>query len=61
MSKWTIVLDTDPESGDLIMPIPDELMDKMNWQIGDTVIWKDNQDGSWSLSKKEADAKDNHD
>jgi len=61
MSKWTIVLDTDPESGDLIMPIPDELMDKMNWQIGDTVIWKDNQDGTWSLSKKEADTKDNHD
>jgi hypothetical protein len=58
MNKWTIVLDTDPESGDLIMPIPDELMDKMNWQIGDTVIWTDNKDGTWVLSKKQADTKD---
>jgi len=40
------------ENGDLILPLSDELCDAVGWKIGDTVVWKDNEDGSWSMSKK---------
>jgi antitoxin component of MazEF toxin-antitoxin module len=35
----TVTLEEDPATGDLILPIPDDLMDQMGWQIGDTLSW----------------------
>ena len=40
------------ENGDLILPLSDKLLQSVGWKIGDTVVWKDNEDGSWSMSKK---------
>ncbi len=31
--------------------LPDSLMKKMGWKIGDTIDWHDNKDGSFSLIK----------
>jgi hypothetical protein len=39
-------------NGDLILPLSDELLQSVGWQIGDTVVWTDNKDGSWTMSKK---------
>ena len=39
-------------NGDLILPLSDELLQSVGWRIGDTVVWKDNGDGSWTMSKK---------
>ena len=39
-------------NGDLILPLSDELLQSVGWKIGDTIVWKDNEDGSWSMSKK---------
>ena len=30
----------DPESGDLVLPIPDHLWTILGWEIGDTLTWK---------------------
>jgi hypothetical protein len=51
--KRTITLEEDPETGDLILPLSDELIEEMGWKIGDTLIWTDKGDGSWLLSKNE--------
>lgn len=51
MSKWTIKLEQDPETGDLIMPLTDEMLQQVGWGIGDTLIWEQNSDNSWSLRK----------
>jgi len=51
-NSWTITLEEDPETGDLIMPIPQEVLDLQNWNPGDVLTWKDNQNGTWSLYKK---------
>jgi len=51
--KATVTLEEDPDTGDLIMPIPDDIWNETGWQIGDTVEWIDNHDGTWSLKKKE--------
>lgn len=53
MNSWTITLETDPETGDLIMPIPTDCLNQMGWDIGDTLIWEDMHNGSWSLRKKD--------
>jgi hypothetical protein len=40
-------------NGDLILPLDDEIFADLGWEVGDTVVWKDLGDGSWSISKKE--------
>jgi len=43
----------DPETGDLILPLSDEIFDGLGWKIGDTIQWIDNKDGSWTMKKVE--------
>jgi hypothetical protein len=50
--SWTVTLDEDPETGDLIMPIPQDLLDTQGWAEGDELEWLDRGDGSWQLTKK---------
>jgi hypothetical protein len=52
MTKAVITLVEDPETGDLIMPIPDDIWQQTGWEIGDTLVWKDEGNGSFSVSKK---------
>lgn len=52
MSKWTVTVEeADDGSGDLVMPLPQEFLQIQGWVEGDTLDWKDNEDGSWTLSK----------
>ena len=50
--RWTVTLEEDPDTGDLIMPLPQEILDLQGWQEGDVLVWNDNGDGSWSLTRK---------
>lgn len=50
--SWTLEVQEDPETGDAILEFPPDLLANMGWQEGDTLEWKDNGDGSWSLTKK---------
>lgn len=45
-------LETD-ENGELVLPLGDEIFADLGWQIGDTIEWIDNEDGTWTLRKKE--------
>ena len=55
MTRWTVTLEEDPDTGDLIMPIPQEVLDLQGWGEGDTLEWIDNKDGSWSIQKVKND------
>lgn len=50
---WTVTLEEDPETGDLVMPFPPDALAQVGWDFGDTLIWEDLGNGSWSLSKKD--------
>jgi hypothetical protein len=50
--RWTITLEEDPETGDLILPFPEDFLKETGWLEGDTLTWTDRGDGSWSLEKK---------
>jgi hypothetical protein len=52
-NTWTVTLEEDPETGELIMPFPPELMSAAGWKEGDALHWIDNHDGSWTLVKEE--------
>lgn len=48
---WEVITQEDPETGDLILPIPQELLDKMGWGEGDKLEWVQTKSGGWILSK----------
>jgi hypothetical protein len=50
---WTIELQEDPETGDLILPLNDDILEGTGWQTGDSLEWIDNNDGSWTMKKIE--------
>jgi hypothetical protein len=53
MSTYTVTLQEDEETGDLILPIPQELLDEMGWKEGTVLDFIDNGNGSFSLKKLE--------
>lgn len=50
MRRWTAYVEQDGD--DLVVPLPDDLMAELNWKIGDVLIWKVNDDGTVTLTKK---------
>jgi hypothetical protein len=52
MKSFVVKLEEDG-NGDLILPLPQEMLDDLDWSEGDTLDWKDNLDGSYSLCKVE--------
>ena len=51
-TKWTVTVEeAEDGSGDLVMPLPAEMLQMQGWKEGDTLEWIDNKDGSWSLQK----------
>jgi hypothetical protein len=51
--SWTINLEEDPETGDLILPLNDDILAQTGWKTGDSIDWIDNKDGSWTMKKIE--------
>jgi hypothetical protein len=55
MSKpatWIVELEEDPETGDLILPIPPALMKELGWDPGDVLTWGVDEDNLMTLQKK---------
>ena len=48
---YTARLEED-ENGDLVLPLPEELLEELNWQIDDTLEWKVLENGNIILNKK---------
>lgn len=53
-TSWTVTLEeAEDGSGDLVMPLPQEMLDLQGWREGDTLNWEEGDNGSWTLSKVE--------
>jgi hypothetical protein len=50
--SFEVIVQEDPETGDAILPIPQELLDQVGWKEGDELDWKETTDGSFVLTKK---------
>jgi hypothetical protein len=51
-NRWTITLEEDPETKELVLPFTEEILNTVGWKTGDTIVWKNNNDGTWTLRKK---------
>jgi len=38
-TSWTVELVEDPDTGDIVMPLPAEALEANGWQIGDELTW----------------------
>ena len=45
-TKYEIITQEDPETGDIIIPIPPEVLAKLGWKEGDEVEFQLAEDGS---------------
>jgi hypothetical protein len=50
-TTWIVTLEEDPETGDLVMPIPQEALDANGWRIGDTLTWNIDNEGTATLTR----------
>lgn len=60
---WTVTLEQDPLSDDLILPLNEEMLAATGWQLGDTLVWelstKDN--APCAIISKKQTQENNHD
>ena len=46
-----LMVQLDEETGEHMLEFPVDLMAEVGWEIGDSITWTDNKDGSFTLSK----------
>lgn len=50
--RYEVITQEDPETGDIIVPIPPELLSQLGWKEGDEIDFETGKDGSLYLKKK---------
>lgn len=52
-NKWSVQVEKDPTSDDLIIPLSHEMLTTLGWNIDDVIVWNiDETSGVCTLSKK---------
>lgn len=55
--NWTVQLEQDPETGELVLPFPVDLLSQMGWSEGTDLSWIDNGNGSYTITEKKEEVK----
>lgn len=50
-AKWTVNIEEDPDTGDLLLPFPEDMLASMGWQEGDTLSWDIDENNNIILTK----------
>jgi hypothetical protein len=59
IEKLSLEVKEDPGTGDYYLIFPDHLLEKLQWSEGDTIVWTQIDQQSWSIHK--LDKEDNQD
>ena len=51
-SRYEVITQEDPETGDLIIPLPPELLKELGWSEGDEISFDMDDKGRFILKKK---------
>ena len=52
MTSYTVSIVEDPDDPELrLLDLGNDLCAELGWQVGDTVEWIDNKDGTWTIQK----------
>ena len=49
---WTVIIEEDPKTGELILPIPNDLLVEMEWVEGDELVWEETEYPGYTLRKR---------
>ena len=49
--RYEVIVQEDTESDDLILPIPQPLLDELGWKEGDDIEFQMDENGTWFLKK----------
>lgn len=49
-TRYEVIVQED-DDGNLLLPIPQELLDKMGWKEGDTLDFNIDEKGQWIIQK----------
>ena len=49
--RYEVIVQEDPDSDDLLLPIPQTLLDQMGWKEGDEVEFGITENGDWFIKK----------
>ena len=52
-NRWIVTVEEDPDTKELVIPFSPDMLAQVGWDFGDIILWKDNQNGSFTLTKKE--------
>ena len=55
-NKWTVQVERESETGELLLPLPVDMLNQMGWASGTDLWWIDNNDGSYTVTDKNPDA-----
>lgn len=50
--RYEVITQEDPETGDLLLPIPPQLLQELGWKEGDELDFDIRKDGTIFLKKK---------
>lgn len=53
--NWIVTLEEDLDTGETILPLPDDMLEQLDWTEGTKIYWIDNKDGTFTLTDKEED------
>jgi AbrB family looped-hinge helix DNA binding protein len=51
VTRYEVIAQEDPSTGDLILPIPQPVLDRLNWKEGDSLDISLDKDGKIYLKK----------
>ena len=51
--QWIIEVQENGKTKELFIEFPQDALDQVGWDIGDTLIWEELDHGAWQLTKKE--------
>ena len=49
--RYEVITQEDPETGDLMLPIPQKLLDELGWREGDEIEFAIDEKGKYILKK----------
>lgn len=54
-NNWIITVQENGKDKELFIQFPEEAMNQMGWHEGDTLIWEEESNGRFKITKKETD------
>ena len=53
-NEWVVTVQENGKTKELYLEFPPDAINQVGWDEGDTIIWEDNNNGSFTLTKKES-------